>query len=813
MADSGKKPFVPTDFLKFEFVGDPQISPDATRVAFVRTVVDAKDNKYRSAIMTAPAVPAAAAGAAGAALPFTSGITPDSSPRWSPDGCYLAFLSGRDAGVGDEEAKKKAGAQIWVAPTGGGEARPITAIKGGVTEFVWSPDSRCIAFTALIKPEGPEWLDAKPDGKATGKDGNRDGEAGVAKAAAAETRAEAGEIRAEVGEVKAEAAKAGEVKADTGTGTGTDGEDLEAFFKKHTEGVKHITRAFYRLDGTGYLDDKRSQVFVIDVETALLSLPEKGPAVRPVQVTRGDFDHQAPAWSPDGRFIAVSACRDPNPDMQRYQDIYVFVVPAGPGGGAGGATGSRGTDADKPAEVPGYPKLLTNRTGPFHHPAWSRDGKRMAFLGHEMEHTWYTDDKLWVVDVDPEGAAKGKPRCITKEFGRSFGDQSINDMRVGADSGRPVWTPDDKFVFLLASDHGTTHLHAVDTATGKVSQLTTGDWVIFGWSADAACRNFAFALARPDNPNDIYVGRLPESASPVKWPAAPAGLADLDVISRQPVTRTNAEVFRTHPVSRPERFTFSAKGGPLVDGWAIRPARYREGAKYPAVLAIHGGPMGMYAGTFFFEFQLLAAKDIGVIFCNPRGSQGYGEEFCAGIEDEWGKNDYDDLMACVDAAIKTFAWIDAERLGVTGGSYGGYMTSWIVGHTDRFRAACSTRAVNNALSFFGTSDTGYQWDEIWHGTPWKGWENLIRQSPITYAGNVKTPTLVIHNEEDHRCLIEQGEQMFTALKKLGVETEFIRYPGESHGMSRGGKPWHRIHRLKSIVEWFEKHLKGEDPIA
>lgn len=781
MADSGKKPFVTTDFLKFEFVGDPRISPDATRVAFVRTVVDAKDNKYRSAIMTAPAVPTAAGGAAGAALPFTSGITPDSSPRWSPDGCYLAFLSGRDTGVGDEEAKKKAGVQLWVAPTGGGEARPITAIKGGVLEFVWSPDSRCIAFTALIKPEGPEWLDAKPNAKPDAK---------------AEAKGGGGK--------SAEGDLAGSGKDETKKGDGAEGEDLEALFKKHTEDVKHITRAFYRLDGTGYLDDKRSQVFVIDAETALLGLPEKGPVTRPVQVTSGDFDHQGPAWSPDSRFIAVSACRDENPDMQRYQDIYVFAVPATSGGGT---VGAEGADVAKPAEVPGYPKLLTARTGPFHVPAWSRDGKQIAFLGHEMEYTWYSDDKLWIVDVDADGAVKGKPRCITKEFGRSFGDQSINDMRVSADSGRPVFTPDDKFVFLLASDHGTTHLHAVDAATGKVSQLTTGDWVIFGWSADAACRNFAFALARPDNPNDIYVGRLPESAGPAKWPAAPAGLADLDVISRQPVTRSNAELFKTHLVSRPERFTFSAKGGPLADGWAIRPAVCQEGRKYPAVLAIHGGPMGMYAGTFFFEFQLLAAKGIGVIFCNPRGSQGYGEEFCAGIKDEWGKNDYADIMACVDAAIKTFPWIDAERLGVTGGSYGGYMTSWIIGHTDRFRAACSTRAVNNAHSFFGTSDTGYQWDEIWHGTPWKDWENLIRQSPITYAGNVKTPTLVIHNEEDHRCLIEQGEQMFAALKKLGVKTEFIRYPGESHGMSRGGKPWHRVHRLKSIVEWFERNLE------
>jgi len=217
----------------------------------------------------------------------------------------------------------------------------------------------------------------------------------------------------------------------------------------------------------------------------------------------------------------------------------------------------------------------------------------------------------------------------------------------------------------------------------------------------------------------------------------------------------------------------------------------------------------MYAGTFFFEFQLLAASGLGVIFTNPRGSQGYGEKFCAGIKEEWGVNDYADLMAGVDAALERFDWIDPERLGVAGGSYGGYMTSWIIGHTNRFKAACSMRAVNNCHSFFGTSDMGFHWDHIWHGTPWENWEMLIKQSPITHVGGVKTPTLIIHSESDYRCLIEQGEQMFIALKKLGVETEFLRYPSESHGLSRGGQPWHRVHRLKSIVEWFERHLKQD----
>ena len=811
MASLDRKPFIPSDFLKFEFVSDAQISPDASRVAFVRTVVDAKTNKYRSAIMVAPTVSAAAGApaSAGSALPFTSGLTTDSSPRWSPDGCYLAFLSGRDPGVGDEEARKKPAPQIWVAPTGGGEARPITALKSGALDFIWASDSRTIAFTSLCKAEGPEYLDDPPK-----KDAPKETATAAPKEAPKQAPKEAPKAGPEaesLGEAGfSDKADAETVVKDSGSGqvagptSDQEAEELEALFRKHNEDVKHITRIFYRLDGVGYLDNRRCQVFVIDVEAALLGLPEKGPAVRPVQVTTGDFDHDSPAFSPDGRFIAVGACRDKDSDLQRYRDIYVFEVPA-----AVGVTGASGKPGGTGVAVTGpEPRRLTAKTGPFHSPSWSPDGKQIAFLGNEREYSWYSDDKVWVVDAETGGSGKVKPRCLTKSFGRSFGDQSIADMRVEAPAGRPVWTPDGKHVFLLASDQGTTHLHAVEVATGKVSQLTTGDWVIFGWSADLECRSFAFSLARPDSPNDIYVGRLPESVGPAKWPSAPAGLADLDAIARQPITKTNTQLLKSHTVSRPERFSFSTPGGPSVDGWAIRPAGCQEGKKYPAVLEIHGGPMTMYTGTFFFEFQLLASAGIGVIFCNPRGSQGYGEEFCAGIKEEWGKNDYADIMACVDEACKTLPWIDQNRLGVAGGSYGGYMTSWIIGHTDRFKAACSMRAVNNCHSFFGTSDTGYTWDDIWHGTPWKNPEALIKGSPITYAGNIKTPTLITHSEDDHRCLIEQGEQLFMALKTLGVETEFIRYPGESHGLSRGGQPWHRVHRLKSIVEWFEKKLKG-----
>jgi dipeptidyl aminopeptidase/acylaminoacyl peptidase len=248
--------------------------------------------------------------------------------------------------------------------------------------------------------------------------------------------------------------------------------------------------------------------------------------------------------------------------------------------------------------------------------------------------------------------------------------------------------------------------------------------------------------------------------------------------------------------------------GDTVDGWAWRPAVASEGGQHPTVLEIHGGPMAMYTGTFFLEFQLLLASGIGVVITNPRGSQGYGEAFCAAISHRWGTVDYADIMAGMDAALTRFPWIDPDRLGVAGGSYGGYMTAWVIGHTDRFRAACCMRPVINGYSFFGSCDVGHHWDEGWGlgRMPWEDPEAYLRVSPIVHAGAIRTPTLIIASEDDLRCPPEQAEQLYTALKKQGVEAAFLRYPGESHGLSRGGKPWHRVHRLRHIVAWFAARL-------
>jgi len=226
-------------------------------------------------------------------------------------------------------------------------------------------------------------------------------------------------------------------------------------------------------------------------------------------------------------------------------------------------------------------------------------------------------------------------------------------------------------------------------------------------------------------------------------------------------------------------------------------------------LQIHGGPRALFGAGIFHEFQVLASEGIAVIYTNPRGSAGYEESFTQGVMRSYGEGDYEDLMVCVDEALRVFPWIDANRLGVCGGSYGGYMTNWMITQTDRFKAAVTFRSICNWVSKFGTSDIGYMQPESISGAETYWGEDTLEQmkhSPLYYVDHVKTPTLIVHSEEDLRCPIEQGEQWFTALKLRGVETEFVRIPGENHELSRSGKPKHREERLRHLVRWMKGHL-------
>ena len=768
MAETSREPLRDVDLLAFEFVGDPQLSPDGAQVAFTRTTVDGKDNSYRSQIHVVPT------DGSSPAKPLTGGPKRDGQPRYSPDGRYLAFVSDREADTPATKGKRhgqnqadaqsqakaqdddrKLGSQIYILPLGGGEARRITAILDGVDEIAWSPDSTRIAFVSRIKPAGAE----------------------------------------------IQAAKAAD---------GPSADSPEALYAKYNKDVRYITRIQYRLDGFGWFEDRRAHVFVVDVAQALTADPAGLP--EPLQITGGPYDHDGPAWSPDGRTLAISACRAPDADQARFSDVWLFPADGsasgGPGydaprgGNPGGGPGDPSPTA-REAHAAAQPAKVTNSEGNFGAATFSPDGRTLALLGHTRPKSWYSDTHIWLADLN--GTSASGLRCLTADHPRSFGDESIADMRTSGGDGRPVWSPDGQRLFMLASDRGTTHLYRVSAATGEIRRLTSGDQVLFNASVNTRAGRAAFAVARADNPNDLYVADLDQAAQGLPALADPTQAGGLAL---RRLTRCNEEILGKRRVVTPERFTARAGGGPEIDTWVWKPANFQAGQTYPAVLEIHGGPMAMYTGTFFMEFQMLLAKGMGVVITNPRGSQGYGQDFCGGIQHDWGNVDYADITAGLEEALKRHPWIDPNRLGVAGGSYGGYMTSWIIGHTQRFKAACVMRPVTNCYSFFGSSDGGYQWDEVWGKDlpPWENPEEYLRQSPIAYAGNMRTPTLIIHSEQDYRCLVEQGEQLFAALKKQGVEAEFLRYQGESHGLSRGGKPWHRIHRLRHIVAWFAEHL-------
>jgi dipeptidyl aminopeptidase/acylaminoacyl peptidase len=265
----------------------------------------------------------------------------------------------------------------------------------------------------------------------------------------------------------------------------------------------------------------------------------------------------------------------------------------------------------------------------------------------------------------------------------------------------------------------------------------------------------------------------------------------------------------------PERFTAVSADGSQVDAWIMRPAGFEPGRSYPVLLNIHGGPYAQYGNRFFDEFQVYAGAGYAVLFSNPRGSSGYSEAWARAIRGPanggpgWGSVDFEDLMAVTDEALRRFDFCDPERLGVLGGSYGGFMTSWIVGHTDRFRIACSERAANNLVSAFGSGDLDWMLKGYIGAFLFEDVDAYLRMSPTTYAQNIKTPLLILHSENDLRCHLEQAEHLFTTLRLLGREVEFVCFPAEGHELSRSGSPAHRVMRFEIILDWFARQLNSQ----
>src|SRR5947209_5907986 len=641
--DGKRRGITPEDYFAFESLGDPRLAPDGKLVAYVVTTIDQKQNRRQSQIWLA------AMGGSLAPRQLTTSPQSSSSPRWSPDGRALAFLSARplaDGGNSTQQAAQQgtsqgtptpspaspalpsatvpqtspptasvtpaanvtattpgvpsalqttAGAaeptpraQVWLLSLDGGEARRVTNLKNGVNTFEWSPDGRRLVMTSRTGPS---------DARAPSSD------------------------------------------------------------------VRHYKHLSYKFNDTGWFDDKRSHVWVVDVATG---------AGR--QITSGeDWNDTDPQWSPDSTRVAFVSDRTGHAfDESRNTDVFVIDANGGP------------------------IRKISDHEEEDYSPRWSPDGKQIAFLGrlHETDHP-----KIFLAP-----ASGGQPsRNVSPSL------DLIPSNLTWAEGGRAL--------YFETGVRGEQHLFRVDAGDGKITQVTRGARAVRSVDIADRARRMVYASNDFKHLDDLYT-------------------ADLDGAGERRLTNLNARLWSQLQLADVERMTYKGADGWDVDGFMVKPVGWQEGRKYPMILSVHGGPAGQYGVDWFHEFQVYAARGWAVFYCNPRGSTGYGQKFERGIEGQWGGNDYTDIMNGVEAALEKYPWVDRDRLGVTGGSYGGFMTNWIVGHTDIFKAAVTLRSVVNFISDEGTRDGAYGHPEDSGGYLFDKFDTYWERSPLKYARNV-----------------------------------------------------------------------------
>jgi dipeptidyl aminopeptidase/acylaminoacyl peptidase len=482
----------------------------------------------------------------------------------------------------------------------------------------------------------------------------------------------------------------------------------------------------------------------------LFVVPARGGEAR--QLTSGAWSVEEFDWAPDSTRLVVSGDAEPDSDLRREINLYTVDLDAN------------------------LRRLLAGMY--FAAPAWSPRGDFVAFAAPERSEPGL-NTHVWV--VEPDGR---NPRCLTRGFENSVGDGVINDMRAGHFI-RLVWGPEGDRVHFVASGPGVTGIFSVDLE-GNVSELVGGRRQVFDFDADR--EHLAFLASDPYGPGDLYV----------------VGGHD-----ERRLTNLNAWL-DDREVIYPERLDFKAPDGLRLEGWILKPPGFDASRAYPLVMEVHGGPHGQYGWSFFHEFQMLAGMGFCVFYLNPRGSDGYGEAFKKAVVRDWAGKDYEDLMAALDQLLER-GYVDEKRIGVAGGSYGGYMVNWMIGHSDRFAAAIAMRSICNLVSEYCQHDIVPWGVEELGPPPWSDPDELWQRSPIRYVDRVHTPLLLTHGEMDLRCAVSQAEEMFGALRLLGREVEMVRFPGESHDLSRSGRPDRRVERLRRIAEWFSRYLKPGAP--
>jgi dipeptidyl aminopeptidase/acylaminoacyl peptidase len=503
-------------------------------------------------------------------------------------------------------------------------------------------------------------------------------------------------------------------------------------------GARHIRALPYKTDADGLLDGRRQHVFVLDLAT---------DATR--QLTFGDADAGAVAWSPDGTTIAY-AIADPA-EASMIADIAVIDV-------ASGVT-----------------RRITPADGPNGGPSFSPDGTQLAWIGHGHGNDTRYAGELFVANVDGTNR-----RSLSATLDRHVGNNLGGDLRSGT-SPVPRWR-DATTILSVVTDGGTTSVRAFDVEGGEVRVVAGGEREIYAF---AAAQSGALALAFS---SDVI----------------PSEIALQTAAGERTLTDSNPWLAEKRVVA-PRRIRATAADGTALDAWIMLPDDAATAG--PLVLEIHGGPHAAYGATFFLEFQILAGCGFGVVYGNPRGGAGYGQAFASAITADWGGIDASDVLAILDAGLAA-APFDAARVACVGGSYGGLMTTWLLGHCDRFATGISMRAVNDFVSFTGATDIGFFLEaELRAGIDAAGMRTLFERSPIRAVDHIDVPLLIMHSERDFRCPVDQGEQLFNLLRMLGKrDVEFVRFTGDGHELSRGGKPRHRVLRLRAIANWLLRRL-------